>query len=90
MYINTDGTILDGSGRKLGNSNPTARAVDHREVSDIFTGTISGDDAMLTYMNEGNIRLKPEAPGIEIIKAPTKNNLRLLKKLFDIIIIKTL
>ena len=81
MYINTDGTILDGSGRKLGNSNPTARAVDHREVSDIFTGTISGDDAMLAYMNEGNIRLKPEAPGIELIKAPTEAQLETIGKI---------
>lgn len=81
LYINTDGTILDGSGKKLGNTNPTARAVDHREISDIFEGSISGNDAMIAYMNEGNIRLKPEAPGIELIKAPTKAQLETIYSL---------
>lgn len=58
LYINTDGTILDGSGELLGNANGRKygkRAVDHREISNIMSD-ISGDQAMLEYMKEGNIR----------------------------------
>lgn len=58
LYINTDGTILDGSGELLGNTNGRRygqRAVDHREISNIMSD-ISGDQAMLEYMKEGNIR----------------------------------
>lgn len=58
LYVNTDGTILDGSGETLGNTNGRAygrRAVDHREISSVMSN-ISGDAAMLKYMSEGNIR----------------------------------
>lgn len=84
FYINTDGTILDGSGEKLGNENGRAqglRVVDHREVASIFKGSISGGDAMIAYMNEGNIRWLPEINSFELIKEPTQAQYNTMMKL---------
>lgn len=82
FYMNTDGTWLDGSGKKLGSSGYD-RAVDHREISDIFDISITGDESMLTYMREGNIRLKPEAPGFELIEEPTEEQYQSLQRLIS-------
>lgn len=82
FYMNTDGTWLDGSGRKLGSSGYD-RAVDHREISDIFDMSITGDESMLAYMREGNIRLKPEAPGFELIEEPTEEQYASLERLIS-------
>lgn len=82
LYLNTDGTIIDGSGKMLGSSG-TSRSVDHREIADIFEDGIEGNEAMNTYMNEGNIRLKPEAPGFELIKEPTKVQYEMLERLIN-------
>ncbi len=84
LYINTDGTILDGSGELLGNANGRRygqRAVDHREISNIMSGSVSGDEAMLKYMSEGNIRWMPESPGCSMIKEPTQAQYATLSRL---------
>lgn len=71
FYINTDGTLLDGSGSKFG-ADRYYRTIDHREISDAFDIPIDGYDAMLTYEKEGNIRFIPESQGFEIMKEPTE------------------
>lgn len=72
FYINTDGTLLDGSGRKFG-SNSNVRSIDHREIYDIqdLSNLSDSYEAMLSYLKNGNIRLSPEYPGIQLIKEPT-------------------
>lgn len=84
FYINTDGTILDGSGESYGNvegRDSGRRACDHREISDIFGDGESGNDAMLQYMHEGNIRWMPESPGIEMMAEPTDAQYRTIARL---------
>lgn len=70
FYINTDGTLLDGSGIKFGGLG-NYRTTDHREISKVFNKEIDGYDAMLSYEKEGNIRFIPESQGFEIMKEPT-------------------
>lgn len=83
FYLNTDGTFLDGSGKALGSSG-SSRCIDHRTVLSFDSNnTLSGYDSMLTYQAEGNIRLKPEAPGFEIMKEPTEAQYRALKFFID-------
>ena len=71
FYINTDGTLLDGSGIKFG-ADRYYRIIDHREISNAFDIPIDGYDAMLNYEKEGNIRFIPESQGFEIMKEPTE------------------
>jgi len=82
FYINTDGTLLDGSGLKLG-SNSSRRTVDHREISDIMPDGTEGTEAMLEYMREGNIRYMPEINGFDLIKEPTDRQYCVIKSLFS-------
>ena len=58
------------------------RTIDHRAIAEIMTD-ISGDDAMLAYMKEGNIRLMPESPGISLIKEPTDDQIRTLNRVIS-------
>ena len=78
-YLNTDGTYLDFSGEKFGNVGATTRSMDHREIADIIDTAEDGTDAMHQYMSEGNIRLMPEAPGINLMKEPTPQQYKELK-----------
>ena len=78
-YLNTDGTYLDFSGEKFGNAGSTTRAMDHREIADIIDTAEDGTDAMYKYISEGNIRLMPEAPGINLMKEPTSEQYEKLK-----------
>lgn len=87
-YLNTDGTYLDFSGERFGNVGATTRSQDHREIADIIDNAESGTDAMYQYMNEGNIRLMPEAPGIDIIKEPTEKQYAQLKDYIDYFLYK--
>lgn len=65
LYLNVDGSMLKADGYYR------ARSSDHREIQEIMT-EYDGSDAMYIYMQQGNIRLKPEAPGLELIIEPTK------------------
>lgn len=87
-YLNTDGTYLDFSGERFGNVGATTRSQDHREIADIIDNAESGTDAMYQYMNEGNIRLMPEAPGVDIIKEPTERQYAQLKDYIDYFLYK--
>lgn len=87
-YLNTDGTYLDFSGERFGNVGATTRSQDHREIADIIDNAESGTDAMYQYMNGGNIRLMPEAPGVDIIKEPTEKQYAQLKDYIDYFLYK--
>lgn len=78
-YLNTDGTYLDFSGEKFGNVGSATRSMDHREIVDVIDIAEDGTAAMHQYMNEGNIRLMPEAPGINLTKEPTSEQYEKLK-----------
>ena len=54
-YLLTNGKLLDLSGKNDGGPANT-RSCDHREIS-ICYESIDGTDAMIDFMNAGNIRL---------------------------------
>lgn len=77
FYLLQDGTLLDGSDYKNGSGSYTRRVLDHRDISDVYNGD------MYDFINEGNIRLMPESPGISIMKEPTKEQYATLKSYID-------
>lgn len=82
-YLTTTGKLLDFSGVKFGGRNGW-RSMDHREISDVYENEgIDGFEAMVTFMNEGNIRLAPEIPGIDISVKPNKKQEKVLRRYFD-------
>lgn len=70
-YILLDGKMLDFSGRKDG-APGGYRTVDHRDILDAFDGNYgeSGSDAMVQFMQAGNIRVMPESGGINLSVKP--------------------
>lgn len=54
---------------------------DHRAIQDAFddVNLETGSDYLIEFMNEGNIRLIPEIPGIDIVKEPTEAQWKALK-----------
>lgn len=67
-YINVDGSQIDLSGKREG-ARPGSRSVDHRDVfepEEYDSDNNTGSDALINYVNRGNIRVIPEYPGIEI------------------------
>ena len=47
--------------------------MDHRDVSELYDAEgVGGTDAMIKFMNEGNIRISPEMGGINLQSMPTK------------------
>ncbi len=62
-YILTGGEMLDFSGRHWGSTDSGRRDVDHEDIYEIYNR--SGDNR-LRFINEGNIRFSPEAPGINL------------------------
>ena len=71
-YILTDGSRLDFSGRHEG-ARGGSRTIDHRDIAQIEAyEELSGNDAMIDFMRRGNIRIKPEANGVNLSVRPTK------------------
>lgn len=54
---------------------------DHRAIQDAFDDMDleTESDYLIEFMNEGNIRLIPEIPGIDIVKEPTEAQWKALK-----------
>lgn len=79
-YIVPNGKMLNFSGEK--GRHFGSRGQDHRAISTIFTGDISGSEAMLKFMGQGNIRIMAETPGIDISKdvEPTKEQYAQIRK----------
>lgn len=70
-YILKDGSMLNFSGEK--GKHFGIRGEDHRAIAIIFDEDISsGTEAMIKFMNYGNIRIMDESPGIDLIKEPTQ------------------
>lgn len=71
---NETGYILKG-GEQLnfrGGAEYSHRSVDHREVAELFDEEgITPSEAMADFINEGNIRIMPETPGMTIAMGTT-------------------
>lgn len=84
-YILKDGTQLDLSDKRNGGT-PNSRSLDHREIFDnIDIGKLSNLEALIGFMQNGNIRVLPEYPGINInlSKEPTEQQYRQIKSLIE-------
>ena len=75
-YYRTRAGFMLKNGRLLdltyGGSGPRE---DHRNIQDAFDDMDleTDSDYLIEFMNEGNIRLIPEIPGIDIVKEPTED-----------------
>lgn len=71
-YLLTNGTKLDFSGRHEGGSGGY-RSVDHRDILDIYPAhaqeELSGTEAMVDFMQRGNIRTKTRGSSAPLGKA---------------------
>ena len=71
-YLTPNGKQLDFSGKRDG-APAGYRSMDHRDVSELYDAKgVGGTDAMIKFMNEGNIRISPEMGGINLQSMPTK------------------
>ena len=77
FWLTPEGRYLDGS------SGSDRRIIDHREVSNA-----DGVEDMLDFMLQGNIRLLPEVPGIDLIKQPTEKQYKTLIDYINYFLIK--
>lgn len=63
-YITPNGRMLNFSGEK--GKHYGTRGQDHRAIGVVYPAGISGSDAMIRFMSEGNIRIMAETPGVDI------------------------
>lgn len=77
-YILDNGKMLNFSGEK--GKHFGTRGEDHRGISRIFNGTLEGTASMVKFMNEGNIRIMDETPGLDISVMPTKEQFTAIRK----------
>ena len=69
-YLLPNGSMLNFTGEK--GKHYGMRGEDHRAIGRIYASSeISNTKAMITFMNDGNIRIMAETPGIDIVKEPT-------------------
>lgn len=62
-YITPNGKMLNFSGEK--GQHYGSRGEDHRAIGAIYENT-NGTDALVRFMNDGNIRIMAETPGLDI------------------------
>ena len=79
-YLLPNGKMLNFSGEK--GQHFGTRGEDHRGIGAIFEDT-TGTDAMIRFMNQGNIRVMAETPGIDIYSGaePTNEQYYMIKKM---------
>ena len=80
-YILTNGKFLDLSEKNNGGKAGTRNA-DHRDVN-ICYENLGNTEALIQFMNEGNIRLMPETAGIDIVTKPNKEQIAALRKVIN-------
>lgn len=78
-YMLPNGKMLNFSGEK--GKHFGVRGDDHRAIGQVFAD-MSGSEAMLAFMHEGNIRMMPESPGIDIASSvsPTTQQYTAIRK----------
>lgn len=78
-YIVANGKMLNFSGEK--GQHFGSRGEDHRAIGIIYAET-NGTDALNRFVNDGNIRISPESPGIDLSATtePTKEQYATIKK----------
>lgn len=79
-YILPNGKMLNFSGEK--GKHFGTRGQDHRAISIIYADT-TGTEAMIRFINEGNIRMMPESPGVEIsnVHKPSSEQYKTIRNL---------
>ena len=70
-YILKNGKRLDFSGKNYG-ARGGYRTIDHRDIDDVYNDELFGTEAMIDFINRGNIRIMPEVGGVELSAVPTK------------------
>ena len=80
-YLLKDGSRLDLSGRNEG-ATGGYRTVDHRDIFYDEDET-DGTDAMIEFMQRGNIRVMPEQAGINLQIEPTEAQYRQIQNLVE-------
>lgn len=78
-FILRDGRFLDLSEKNNGGESGM-RSADHRDIAQCYDDNIDGTEAMMRFMNEGNIRLNPESGGIDISAPPTEQQRSALRE----------
>lgn len=78
-YITQDGKMLNFSGEK--GKHFGSRGQDHRAIGVIYANT-EGTDALTRFVNDGNIRIMAESPGLDISAEtePTKEQYATIRK----------
>jgi hypothetical protein len=78
-YLTPNGKMLNFSGEK--GKHFGSRGQDHRSIGIIYENT-QGSDAMVRFMNDGNIRIMAETPGLDIssLVEPTKEQYAQIRK----------
>ena len=78
-YLTPNGKMLNFSGEK--GKHFGSRGQDHRAIGIIYENT-QGSEAMIRFMNDGNIRIMAETPGLDISSSvePTKEQYATIKK----------
>ncbi|MBQ9662206.1 MAG: hypothetical protein IJV40_03525 [Oscillospiraceae bacterium] len=77
-YLLPNGKMLNFSGEK--GRHAGYRAEDHRAISRVFANS-EGTAALVRFVNQGNIRMMPEAPGFDVSAAhePTAEQYRMIR-----------
>lgn len=70
-YLTKDGSMLDFSGRHWGGTEINVRQVDHMDIQEAIDGYDGYREAQVAFVNDGNIRVIPETPGINLTVEPT-------------------
>jgi site-specific recombinase XerD len=77
-YILINGQFLDMSEKNNGGCKGT-RTADHRDINMFYEHTENATQALINFMNDGNIRLMPECGGIDITIKPNHLQLSALR-----------
>lgn len=64
-YLTTSGEFLNFSGGGY------MRDMDHRDIADVYEMCNESADGLVAFLAEGNIRVMPECPGLEMTTIPT-------------------
>lgn len=79
-YLLKNGRLLNFTGEK--GKHYGMRCLDHRNIGVLYaSGEYKNDAAMTAFMNDGNIRVMFESPGIDMIKEPTEKQFAAIREM---------